>query len=106
MFCHATVEKEERAGFPAAEKCGTCHVTFPLDAKPFPSARVYQVADFVFFSHARHRAAGVECRACHGTVWQRDVLRREYPTNMKACVECHKARRASVSCSICHELSQ
>ncbi|MGH9658907.1 MAG: cytochrome c3 family protein [Bryobacteraceae bacterium] len=67
---------------------------------------MYKTADFVVFSHARHRAAQVECRACHGPVWERDTLTREVPTSMKACLDCHKAARASVSCTICHELTQ
>jgi hypothetical protein len=25
---------------------------------------------------------------------------------MKACVDCHKSRRAAVGCNICHELGQ
>jgi hypothetical protein len=25
---------------------------------------------------------------------------------MKACVDCHKSRRAAVECNVCHELGQ
>jgi hypothetical protein len=120
-FCHATVEKSERAGFPAAQKCMVCHAQLPKsspglealaatastsDAKPFPTQRVYRLPDFVFFSHGRHRTAKVECAACHGPVMERETLTREVPTTMKTCVDCHRASHASITCTICHELSQ
>ncbi len=104
-YCHTTAGKTEQAGFPGAEKCRTCHAEMKLD-RAFPTARVYKLPDYVSFSHARHRAAKVECAACHGPVMERDVLTKEAPTRMKACVDCHKAKEAGVSCNFCHELNQ
>jgi hypothetical protein len=74
--------------------------------KAFPTRRVYKIPDFVTFSHAKHGAAKVECAACHGPVMERDAQAREVPVTMKACVDCHKAKGASVSCNFCHELNQ
>ncbi|HKX00443.1 MAG TPA: cytochrome c3 family protein [Bryobacteraceae bacterium] len=118
-YCHETVEKEALAGFPSVAKCMTCHravkteseeikklAALPEDATPFPAHRVYELADFVVFSHARHRRAAIECRECHGDVEAHDTVTREVRMNMKWCVDCHKLRRASVACNICHELSQ
>jgi hypothetical protein len=115
--CHAGTA--ERAGFPAAAKCMLCHVeirksspaiqalaALPRDAKPFPAERIYRLADFVFFSHARHRAARLDCSQCHGPVMQREKLTREFPLTMKACVDCHRAREATLVCNACHELNQ
>ncbi len=115
--CHAGTA--ERAGFPNAAKCMQCHRTIskesaaiqalaalPKDAKPFPETRVYRVADFVFFNHAKHKAANIDCARCHGPVMERDTLVREVPLTMKACVDCHRTREASVRCNACHELSQ
>jgi c(7)-type cytochrome triheme protein len=76
------------------------------EATPFPERQIYAVQDFVIFSHARHRKAGVECRNCHGAVSERDVITKEVPTTMKSCVDCHKARRAKSDCNTCHELGQ
>ncbi|MBI1792351.1 MAG: cytochrome c3 family protein [Acidobacteria bacterium] len=102
VTCHATSETGERAGFPPNEKCAVCHQGVE---QPEPR-RLYRVADFVFFSHARHRAAKLPCAACHGDVAARDAPRLHYPTTMKACIGCHKAHRAGVSCNLCHELNQ
>ena len=107
------------AGFPATAKCMACHravktespeikrlAALPAGARPFPTRRVYSVADFVFFSHERHIKAGIDCRTCHGSVMEHDLVTKEVPTTMKTCVSCHKSNRASVACNICHELTQ
>lgn len=117
--CHARAEKAEKAGFPAASQCMVCHVavkrespdvrrlaTLPRDARPFPSSRVWRIPDFVFFSHARHAAAKVECASCHGPVAERDEVQADPAPSMKFCVDCHKARQATITCTACHELSQ
>jgi hypothetical protein len=118
-YCHITVETGEKASFPTVRKCMTCHrevkkdsaqiqrlAALETDATPFPQHQIYTVADFVLFSHGRHRKAAVECKACHGAVSEHDVLTLEVPTTMKACVDCHKSRRASTGCNTCHELGQ
>lgn len=117
--CHVKADSAERAGFPAASKCMACHVSIqaasphiqrlaalPKDAAPFPTQRIYKLPDFVFFSHARHRAAKVPCDTCHGPVAERDVLTKEVPTTMKACVACHRSHNATVACTACHEVNQ
>jgi hypothetical protein len=119
VYCHLTVETEERAGFPAVAKCMSCHravkrdseqirrlAALGNDAKPFPTHQVYAVEDFVFFSHARHHKAAIDCRKCHGVVWERDVIVKEVPTTMKACIDCHKSHHAAIACNTCHELGQ
>jgi Cytochrome c7 and related cytochrome c/Class III cytochrome C family len=117
--CHATATTGERAGLPSTAQCMLCHdnlkkdsapirklVQYHQEHKPIPWVRVYPLPDFVFFSHARHAAAKVECAACHGPVAQRDVLVEEVRVRMKTCVDCHRARGASIACNLCHELSQ
>ena len=117
--CHAKAQREERAGIPAAGQCMLCHVAIRKDAaavkrvaqfaaekKAIPWVRVYRLPDFVFFSHATHTKAAVECRTCHGPVAERDVLQKEVSTSMRTCVDCHRARKATLDCSRCHELGQ
>lgn len=84
---------------PPLARCQVCH---PRTALAEPAARIYKLPDFVNFSHARHTA---NCSVCHGAVYVRDI-QPVLPMTMKACVDCHRARRASVSCTVCHELNQ
>ena len=118
-LCHPTAASGERAGLPSTSQCLACHAAvkkdspliqrlaaYPKEEKPVPWVRVYRVPDFVFFSHARHLSAKIECAACHGPVHQRDVLEKEVPTSMKACMDCHRVRGVSLACNLCHELGQ
>ncbi len=118
-LCHQKASKGERAGLPAAAQCMLCHAgikkdsppiqtlaAFARDGKLVPWVRVYRIPDYVFFSHATHLEGKVECSACHGPVAEREILVKELPTDMKSCIDCHKARRATVTCNACHELGQ
>ena len=64
------------------------------------------LADFVFFSHAKHRTANITCQKCHGNVWEQEVVTQVLPMTMKACITCHKTAHAKVGCTTCHELNQ
>ena len=98
MTCHRAVKKDS----PAIRRLAA----LAADEKPAPSERIYKVADFVSFSHARHRKAEIECRSCHGAVAERDAMTLEVPVTMKNCVNCHRERHASIACNTCHELGQ
>ena len=74
--------------------------------RTIPSRRVYEAPDFVFFSHARHAAANVDCKDCHGDVMQQEVVQAQQAVKMKWCVDCHKSKKASIVCTNCHELGQ
>ena len=100
--CHSGAETKERAGFPAATLCRNCHRDY--DSK-IPSQRIYKVRDFVFFSHAAHKAKST-CSECHGEIRQQASVTLFRPTTMIACVECHKEKKATEVCNSCHELGQ
>ena len=117
-YCHEKAATGERAGFPAASKCMVCHQEVAKNAEPIQRLAalpkettiasekpVYKLADFVFFSHARHKQK-VTCDTCHGNVWAYDTVKLQLSMKMKACVDCHKSSRATVTCTACHELSQ
>ena len=77
VYCHADAERLERAGFPKVETCRTCH---KKDADiGISSKRVYKLPHFVFFSHATHSEAKIECDGCHGKVYEMDAVRVERP---------------------------
>lgn len=104
--CHTTAISGERADFPAASVCGSCHA--PLAGKSDkiePERSVYQLAEFVHFSHAKHHAAKLSCQTCHGNVWEMDEVRQVLPMTMKACITCHQAAHAPTKCGKCHQLA-
>lgn len=117
--CHPNAATSDNATLPNTAKCMACHRTIKADSpevakiaaahenkQKVPWVRVYRVKDFVFFSHANHLKAGLECNACHGPVETRDVLAKEHGTNMASCVACHRAKQASLDCVLCHQLGQ
>lgn len=95
MECHATIKTES----PAIKKLAG----YFREKKPVPWIPVYSVPDYVFFSHKVHvQNAKLDCAACHGPVADRDVIVKEKPTSMAACVDCHHQRRAPDRCDTCH----
>ena len=116
--CHPGAKSTERAGLPDRDQCMLCHRAIAVD-RPAVRAlaelpagskirwvRAYRVPDFVFFNHAEHAKAGVECDRCHGPVATRPVLSQEVSTNMVACMNCHAERQSSNECYLCHDLGQ
>lgn len=79
---------------------------FHADTRVIPEKPLYELPDFVIFSHGRHKTEKVSCETCHGSVWSQDVLKPELNMQMKACVDCHRKYQAAVKCTACHELSQ
>ena len=71
--------------------------------EPVPWVRVYQIPGYVFFSHKEHLATGATCETCHGRVPERERLFRETDISMGGCMNCHRANRASLDCTFCHE---
>ncbi|MCS7025588.1 MAG: cytochrome c3 family protein [Bryobacteraceae bacterium] len=101
--CHEGAESSDRAGFPKLAQCQTCHRDY---AGQIPSQRIYQLPDFVFFSHAVHAKGKAPCGDCHGDVWRQQRIQLFRGVKMKDCVDCHKQRQATEGCTACHELGQ
>ncbi len=117
LDCHINAAKAERASLPTAESCLLCHATIKTGSPQIQKlaeiqrrqdqlawVRVYQIPDFVFFSHASHLKAGEKCATCHGPVETRDLLAKEVSTSMTGCMNCHVARKVSMECFLCHQL--
>ena len=115
--CHNGVAQGDEANLPPVDLCLTCHRSIKADSPEVAKLRVakeegkriawvpvYRVPDFVFFGHAPHIGAGLQCGQCHGAVETHDVLQKEISTSMNACLDCHRKRKAPVDCSICHQL--
>ena len=115
--CHQPSTDGKKMQIPNVPTCMICHQSV---AKASPEIqkmdrlkkagldldwiRVYQLPNFVFFNHQKHLDAKVGCQVCHGTVGEQDVLRQERETSMVACINCHKLRKAPVSCGLCHNI--
>lgn len=115
--CHTMPGDGDVATLPETAKCMACHETVKKDSPeiaklaaahaagmPVAWARVYVIPDFVSFSHRKHlSSAGVTCENCHGPVKEREVMRREKDLSMGSCMECHRAKAASIDCVFCHD---
>jgi hypothetical protein len=135
LYCHSGAAKGAHAWVPPVSTCMNCHAEVqPKDDQgelkpgiatllehweqdePICWNKVHDLADFVYFDHSRHVAAGVQCQECHGPVEARDYMRREYGMKMSWCLECHKQElpaddaaveqgrttRAPIHCTACH----
>jgi c(7)-type cytochrome triheme protein len=114
--CHSNPDPGDSMGYPPESLCMTCHQAIKADSphvqkvaaaakenKPLPWVRVYQLPDYVYFSHRVHIRANTTCETCHGPVRERDVIAREVEHNMRSCVGCHQAKKARDDCKACHE---
>jgi formate-dependent nitrite reductase cytochrome c552 subunit len=65
--------------------------------------RVYEIPDYVTFSHRAHIKAGNTCEDCHGKVAESDRLSRETDLSMGGCLNCHNTKNAGADCTFCHD---
>jgi Cytochrome c7 and related cytochrome c/Class III cytochrome C family len=102
-YCHANIERSQEAMIPPTQACMGCHSIVKKDSPklaairgswaggtPVEWVRVHRVADYAYFDHSVHLAAGVGCVSCHGRVDQMDVVRQDKPLSMGWCLECHR----------------
>ena len=117
VFCHQNADKSRYATIPGVSTCMGCHESFKTDSPEVQKLaaiaarseepawrRVYWIdssAD-VFFTHKPHIRAGVDCAVCHGQVNQMHRVRREVEHSMGWCIQCHREKKVSVDCYICH----
>lgn len=130
--CHVNVTSQARASIPNIDMCGMCHSGGENDeaatadekagsdgdqaeerkveryvarGQAIPWQQVYNVPDYVYFSHRRHVTLGrVECSTCHGPVVEMTApFSRPYqPVSMEWCIECHEQKGVSNDCYSCH----
>jgi formate-dependent nitrite reductase cytochrome c552 subunit len=95
MACHRTIGSDS----PAIQELRR----FESAKQDVPWVRVYRIPSWVYFSHKVHTEAGAGCEACHGPVAQRERLAKETDLSMGGCMNCHRARKATLDCAACHE---
>jgi formate-dependent nitrite reductase cytochrome c552 subunit len=95
MQCHSAIKTDS----PAIRKL----TAYFNNKRPIPWVRVYEIPDYVTFSHRAHIKAGNTCEDCHGKVAESDRLSRETDLSMGGCLNCHKTKNAGADCTFCHD---
>jgi len=118
-MCHPNPNPGETMTTVAPARCMECHSAIKADSpaiqhlaayakegRDVPWTRVYAIPSYVDFSHRGHLEKGNTCQECHGPVAERDQLSKETDISMGGCMNCHRAKKASLDCAFCHELQQ
>ncbi len=116
LFCHTDADKSTTAGLPSIRTCMGCH-KFVDKQKPAVMelarlwedeqvprwSRVYDLPDYVYFSHRVHVGAQLACTQCHGDVSSMKRITRVSPLTMGWCLSCHEEKQATRECVACHK---
>ncbi len=116
-FCHDSNSQDEPITLPSTDVCMNCHqavdkdkpaiqelATFAREERAIPWVRVYSVPAWVYWSHAPHLKAGLQCAECHGDVAKMDVMHEtKNVTTMDGCSDCHQQHNVASDCGSCHE---
>lgn len=117
LDCHSTADTRAAATIPSVQKCMLCHakvaitkpeikklIAYSEAKREIPWERVYSFHRdaLVKFKHAPHIRAKVECATCHGDMTQATVAERVVNHTMGSCVSCHRQKKASDDCAVCH----
>ncbi len=123
LFCHSGAMRSAVASVPSVQKCVGCHQKFvpekerdQIEAEKLMDAwkngetirwnRVYDMPDFVYFSHRPHIRNGVNCETCHGDVSNMGSAQAVYNVNMGFCLDCHRQQERAaqlIDCVACHK---
>lgn len=116
QYCHLYARRSIVAGVPSVQTCWNCHKLISKDMpeiqkiaeywkrkEPIPWIKVYDLPDFVHFSHKRHIAKEIRCQHCHGDIETMDRVERIAFLNMGFCVKCHRENGAEDDCWTCHK---
>jgi len=103
LFCHDQAETQSFANIPTTKTCMICHIALRTESPLIKSVitsydslillsyqKVYDLPDYVRFSHSLHLRSGIDCATCHGLVDQMDSLYQVRNITMGWCVDCHK----------------
>ncbi len=125
--CHAFRSDGSYTGIPKIEKCAECHESPMGDTederilveeyiqknKEIPWMSYSWQPDNVYFSHAPHKAKGIECTTCHRDVSNEKKLPlyrenritgySKQTMQMDTCEKCHAERNVNNSCELCHK---
>ncbi len=116
--CHTGVEKKMYASLPSIKQCELCHSEMQGESAAealvveavnnnveIPWKPIYELEDYVFFSHRRHVKSGkISCATCHGEVEKLIIppSKQLVPISMNGCLKCHDNKSISNDCLTCH----
>ena len=125
LYCHIYSDKSTVSGVPDVQRCMGCHNVIKTDStliqkltsywdkkEPIRWMKVYNLPDYVYFSHKRHARGGVRCEVCHGDVAKMDIITRVSSLKMGWCIDCHTKGAVAIigrevrngrDCSTCHK---
>ena len=116
LYCHVHARRSAVAGVPSVYRCIGCHriigketpdliklKEYWTDKESIPWVKVYDLPDFVRFTHKRHILKGIDCEECHGPVKGMDRIEKVGLLTMARCVSCHRERGAGDDCWTCHK---
>jgi hypothetical protein len=116
-YCHEYADKSAHATIPNVSTCMGCHAAVKTESPEVQKlaalaerneqpkwVRIYyfEPEAAVFFSHKPHVKANIACTECHGNVPEAQKMKREVKQTMSWCLDCHRARKASIDCYVCH----
>jgi hypothetical protein len=103
LFCHYQAETHSFANLPTTKTCMICHIALRTESQLLKNViasydssialgyqKVYDLPDYVRFSHSLHIRSGIDCATCHGFVDQMDSIYQVRNLTMGWCVDCHK----------------
>jgi hypothetical protein len=120
QMCHQTpantVDSGDVITLPPVSRCMECHSAVKTDSpairkladaakegKEIEWVPVYQLDGDAKFNHKAHLDKGTACAVCHGKVEEREQLYQEIDLSMGTCMDCHRAKQASIACAFCHD---
>ena len=115
LYCHRSAQQSPTASVPSVHLCMGCHQNLDAETpgtqvlmdhwkrqQPVSWVRLQRLPDFVYFTHERHLAHGLQCNTCHGEVQEMTTTPRAASYEMGWCLSCHQQRGASQDCLTCH----
>lgn len=103
LFCHYKAETNSYANFPSTKDCMMCHIALKTESELLKNVilsydslislkyhKIYDLPDYVRFSHSLHLQSGIDCATCHGFVDEMDSTYQVRNLTMGWCVDCHR----------------